>query len=224
MIQGWRRYAVTTEQQYTYSVDDVGTVTRRKDGVKIKLRGAHAAIWETAEFAASCGAISMDYPAEVRQEVALRHLELGRCKCGVYITKDDIAGAGASALPIRATVVGWGAFVEYESGWRTQFARITSLIVQQITAGQYDHVLAKELETRYGVPVTTEVALLCCGQDHTKLLFKEDSKDVPICKVSEETLRSYAKLYRAMGDIPFATNSLKDIIMEGLRRGVTIGY
>ena len=98
------------------------------------LRGMTGRCWMNATMQANCNVV---WDTDAAEE----HLLAGSCTCGIYVLKERPEG---DLAPILAEVVGWGAYVEYERGWRCQYVRIERLFVPDTVAA---------LRARYDCPV-----------------------------------------------------------------------
>lgn len=105
-----------------YQIEEVGAI----------LYGAAHGRWEGAEMAAQCQALP-----------ARQHLLDGTCSCGIYILKEKPSQI-QRPWKVWAEVVGWGAYIEYERGWRCEHVRIERLRIPDT---------AWLLGQRYGCPV-----------------------------------------------------------------------
>lgn len=65
----------------------------------------------------------------VRQQEAHDHLMSDQCHCGIYAVYDHnhYLENDPAYIPIWAAVIGWGAAVKAEHGWRAQFVKIEHL-------------------------------------------------------------------------------------------------
>lgn len=118
LIRGWRTYDIRLDRLY----------------------GLAGFAWEGAHLKASCHAL-IQPPGDCHA-----HLRAGTCTCGIYVAREmPRPWARPPVAPVAvAEVVGWGAYVEYERGWRCENVRIEKL---------YAWDTAWALEQRYGCPV-----------------------------------------------------------------------
>lgn len=119
------------------------------------LEGATGTVWNERELIAICkkGARAKE------AQLALAAVHLANdidCSCGIYITKSEHI-ADYTSFPVLAAVTGWGGYVEYEKGWRVQYARIEHLWVNY--NGKKVDIDLDILAEKYGVAVeaTTNV-------------------------------------------------------------------
>lgn len=111
MINGTRRYRITTQGNKAYLVGGAGMV------------------WEKAEAKADClmgGSASM-------------HLKRGGCSCGINIAKGDRAHNGSG--PVIAEMIGWGQYVEGELGWRCEYGEIVAIHIEDASYADYKPLL-----------------------------------------------------------------------------------
>lgn len=143
MITGFRRYELLP-----------------RDGL---LRGATAIAWKERELQAECN--NTQGSKKTKQAAAEYHLkaEENICGCGIYITKAEYFG-GYEQFSVLAAVTGWGAYIEFQNGWRVQYASIEHLWV----TGAAD---IAALEKKYGVGVDVKTKVPAYAADPRAVTF-----------------------------------------------------
>lgn len=135
VLRGWRQY----------SLDSLG-----------KLSGGFGIPWDSTEMHAECRAAVYTPNAVLR--TAVEHLAEGTCTCGIYIVGDP-PPAWANTIEVYAQVVGWGAVVEHEHGFRVEYCRIERLVVlvnEELVSASVE-ILVSLLERNYDVPIEVTV-------------------------------------------------------------------
>lgn len=210
MITGFRRYRLVYRQQIAYADAYLAS---------FRLVGARNITWDTRESTARC-LKRLDLGTVQR---ASRHLMADECSCGIYITRTREMGRGVQweSFPVLAHVIGWGAFVEYEGGWRVEHCRIEALELRDNSSDAKD--VATLLSRQYGVPVQVVGGTLpCCDRLHTPRLYRVDAYEVPICRVPTTRLFEMAKIVELMGQNDYALKQLEEIDAELRQRAPVI--
>jgi len=215
VITGWRRFHLTYNQ--------IPPIPHY-----VILYGATGYGWPGREVIAECAPMRDKHMLghNTRQNLAAIHLKAGECKCGIYITRDRNAlGAGVVSqeheFTVIAAITGWGAFVEYELGWRTQFARLEALFVAKNTVPTVKKPeVENDLFLRYGIPVSFVQHNMCCSREHAPQLFRVDGEEVPICQLPSATLLRYHELYLVMYD-DYGNKMCKEFEAELQARGIS---
>lgn len=206
MIQGFRRYRLNPLNQIV---------------------GRFGATWDKADFTAEClvrhyGGV---YEGD-RKDLAFQHLSNDfPCKCGIYITKTHKAHESTQDeenYNVEAVVTGWGAYAEYDDGWKVQFARIERMTL--FSSYPDDNKIATFLQETYNVPVSFVTDYRpCCMRQHTKKYYKNSNGiDVPICKLTDKELVEIIEIVYLMGSVSFALAESAEIINELVQRKVHI--
>lgn len=151
---------ITGFRKYNWAVD------RNKTSAPITLEGMNGVRWPKAELTATCeytGGYRGSFRGTASPERAQRHLmdTDDPCSCGIYLPKtEEYLETSYLAAPVTAALVGWGAFIEYDKGYRLQHARIERLWVNvdrlpypSMTPG----ASVEQLQKRYGCIVETRV-------------------------------------------------------------------
>lgn len=240
MISGFRRYRLSVRTE-TIRKPVFDVLTARRIGseepspsqllatyttervLHATLVGARSRPWETRQMQAQCltGSERIAFADSDGKRAAI-HLEFDTgCTCGIYITKTEEMGRGVDfdRFPVLANVVGWGHYVEYEEGWKVQFARIESMSLRDNTSDA--KMIADVLERTYEVPVQVAPRVSnCCNRKHLPQLFKSGDADVPICKLPPSELARLYKLYEMMSlrDTNFARKMWEEFRAEADHR------
>lgn len=163
MFSGYRRYRLN---------GDIRNDT-------LLLEGAYAP-WYDREFTSVCNGNYSDN-AFTLEEVCAEHLLAGICACGIYVLKQPNYIAGYREWPVLAEVSAWGAYIEFQSGWRVQHARIEHIWLDD--AFYADDV--EELADRYKVRIDIlGKACLFCQQDHEYAVWPASGGAISICKMA----------------------------------------
>lgn len=223
MIYGYRRYRLTNSETLSDRLED-----------RVVLQGAHA-VWNTVEMHSSCASppsqiankispdewLSLadpstvpDWRYETPEEVCYRHLLYNDyCKCGTYVLKGPDMIQDYASWPVIAQVIGWGAYVEYERGWRIQHARIEQMWVEpeiwEVSRSrnrqtynrqtQIDTLTwVKLLRHKYQVPVQVRTGPLCCGNDHEMGYWESSDGPKLVCQMSTSHIVNALKYLHKM--------------------------
>lgn len=148
------------------------------------------------------------------------HIDVDLCKCGIYITKNTNLGKGVTTeFNVLAQVIGWGNFIEYEEGWRTQFCQIDALTLVGMWTRKESEELQQALIKRYQVPVSVEQLVSkykCCRREHNENFWIDPTthSEVPICRLTDQGLKNLLELAMAMGTNDFAIKQTTELIAE----------
>lgn len=159
------------------------------------LVGAHD-IWNGREMQAKCDYSSVYYGNE--EEQCKQHLLAGTCKCGIYVLKQPDIVPDYKVWPGLVQVVAWGAFIEFELGWRVQYARMEHIWVEPewIESLQYDwdpDELLRALSVKYDVSSEIRRSAICCGRDHEQAYWPSAQGPLPICKMGTSHINNCLK-------------------------------
>jgi hypothetical protein len=166
VITGYRRYNLV----------DHGTSD-------FELVGAHNT-WPDREMTATCG--YEDLSSVDRCET---HLLDGMCSCGIYVLKTPDGISHYNRWPAIVAVTGWGAYTEYELGYRVQHVRMEHIWIEpewiESIKREWDlDVFMLLLKSRYEVGVEVRQSALCCGQKHEMAYWPSKNGSVPLCQMS----------------------------------------
>lgn len=229
MISGYRRFMLVQESVALPVVEGDDIVIKRVQ--QWQLRGAYRQTWLSRELTAECHRFwwarqnSLIFRDSTPRDRAKFHLEKNiDCTCGIYITKNDYAGAGVhEAFNVFAHTTGWGAYIEYKDGWRVEHARIESIIVKGTTPENAISI-QEDLTRVYGVPVSiVDHSSTCCSRQHTTVLYRNSRGDeVTICRLTKTELQDLLYKYLAMGHNVFADTHVEEVNDELLTRFPTV--
>lgn len=164
MITGYRRYQINGDM----------------------LRGAHDD-WEGRELQATC------YGSAETCEQHLTGDEVfgPRCSCGIYVLKGPDMIQDYAKWPAIAAVTAWGAYIEFEYGYRIQYTRIEHVWIEPdwVLDSHKDDVDWEPqldldaLAQRYGVVVEFRQSAVCCGQQHKMAYWPSKQGPISVCKM-----------------------------------------
>lgn len=88
-----------------------------------RLRGMYGVTWETSRLTATCGKSGLEGEDKCRN-----HLREKKCSCGIYALYDNMSNQfWGYRTSVFGDVVGWGAIIHAENGWRAEHVRIDRL-------------------------------------------------------------------------------------------------
>lgn len=168
MITGYRRYILR----------DNGTSDFTLVGASVE--------WPSRELTATC---VRSFTSKSGGDLCERHLLEGVCSCGIYVLKSPDTLPEYSKWPAIVAVTGWGAFTEFEHGWRIQHVRMEHIWIEpewieSIKREWNLDVFMQLLKLRYEVNIEVRQNALCCGQKHEMAYWPSRNGMIPLCQMS----------------------------------------
>lgn len=203
MITGYRRYQIVQDGLYFPRISPTSLEPQTPYPNRYILKGAQA-IWEDREFQATCNyqyrrrETELITLSETEEQVCEEHLKNDmNCTCGIYVLKGPDIKHDYSQWPALVAVTGWGAFVEYEFGWRIQYTRMEHIWVEPNWATEYLEsmdipgytkellvgTMLQQLSGRYKVPTEIRKAAICCGEDHEMVYWPSAEGPLLLCQM-----------------------------------------